>query len=264
MSFFKVNTTRDVVINAVVAIAIFLALVSSFFLFWLPYTTNHGEAIVVPELQGHSVASIAGTLEAKSLRYQIYDSVYRPGSTPMTVLTQYPRSGTTVKSNRKIYITVTAINPPQVKMPNLVDASLLNAQMVLQSYGLKLGTVTKVPHFAENAVLKQMVGGQDIKSGTMISKGSAVDLVVGNGLSNIEVDIPNLVGMESVDAKMLLQSNNLEVGVVLYDDKSREDAGKVVKQKPAFVAGEKIKQGQAVDIWIAGENPGKVVLDEDE
>lgn len=255
---------KGVVLNIVAAVAVFLMLVAGFFYLWLPYTTNHSESIVVPELSGKSVTEIASILHGKDLRYQIYDSVYHPGERPMTVLTQYPKSGNTVKSNRKIYITVTAVNPPQVVMPNLIDASMLNAQMVLQSYGLKVGEITKVPHFAENAVLKQQLKGRDIKQGQMVSKGTAIDLVVGDGVSNVEIELPNLVAMDATEAQAFLKTLNLEVGSIIYDEKSSEEPGKIVKQKPAFVSGQKIKQGQAVDIWISGENPGKVILQDDE
>lgn len=255
---------KGVLLHIAAAFAVLILLLTGFFYLWLPYTTNHSESIVVPELSGKSVTEIESILHVKNLRYQIYDSVYHPGERPMTVLTQYPRSGNTVKSNRKIYITVTAINPPQVVMPNLIDASMLNAQMVLQSYGLKVGNITKVPHFAENAVLKQQVKGRDIKHGQMISKGTAIDLVVGDGVSNVELDLPNLVAMDATEAQASLKTLNLEVGSIIYDEKSSEEPGKIVKQKPAFTAGQKIKQGQAVDIWISGENPGKVILTDEE
>lgn len=234
-------------------------IVFGFFQVYLPSATKHGQEVLVPKFQGKTLAEIEKILAEKKVRVHVSDSVFAPDEKPLTVMSQYPKQGTLVKENRKIYLTVSSIKPPMIKMPKLLDASLQNAQLVLQSYGLKLGNVTKVPHFAENAVLKQAYQGREIKPGDPIGKGSFIDLVVGNGVSDVFVPIPDLMGMNADEAMSLIETLGLDVGSVNYDPNSSQSAGTVIRQKPKFEVGDSIRQGQSVDIWVAGRNRNALI-----
>lgn len=244
---------KKVFLHIGIVVALFTALVFFFFSFYLPWSTNHDQKIKVPELKGLHVDKAQTAIDDEKLRMEISDSVFNPDVPAFSVISQYPKSGGFVKQNRKIYVTISTDRPPLIKMPKLVDASLLNAQMVLQSYGLKLGDVRKVPHFADHVVLKQLHRGVEIGTGANIGKGSVIDLVVGDGQSNEEVDLPNLVGMTKDEAIELLQSKDLGVGSFNYDASSTKPAGSIVKQKPQFEEGKKINKGQTIDIWLAGQ-----------
>jgi beta-lactam-binding protein with PASTA domain len=201
-------------------------------------------------------------LESKDLRYQINDSTYDPKVKPLTVMSQYPKPGSKVKEERKIYLTIRAIKPPQVKMPRLVDASLLNAQMVIQSYGLVLGKIEYSPHYAENAVLKQLVNGVEIAPGTSVSKGTRIDLVVGNGSEDNPIDVPLLLKMPVDEALLVINGLGIEKGSVIYDPNSKEPVGTVIKQKPTPEPGKQIKAGEIIDLWISGPAPATQNIDE--
>src|SRR5207244_4487249 len=96
---------------------------------------------------------------------------------------------------RTIYLTVNAMMPPLVKMPNLVDLTLRQASAKLETYGFKLGTLEYVPDLAKNAVLSQKVKGKKIEPGTLIEKGVTVTLVLGDGLSDNKVSVPRLLNL---------------------------------------------------------------------
>lgn len=244
---------KKVLIHIGIVVALFVTLLFLFFNFYLPWSTNHGQKIAVPDLINKKISKAEELIDDQNLRIEVTDSVFNPELPAFTVISQYPKTGGFVKANRKIYVTVSTNKPPIIKMPKLVDASLLNAQMVLQSYGLKLGNVSKVPHFADNVVLKQLFKGKEIKLGSDIGKGSTIDLIVGDGKSNEQVDMPNLIDMSKEDAIQLLQSNDLGVGSFNYDANSSKPRGTIVKQKPEYEDGGKINKGQTIDIWIAGE-----------
>ncbi|HTF81597.1 MAG TPA: PASTA domain-containing protein [Cytophagales bacterium] len=244
---------KKVLLHIVIVVALFTLLIFFFFNFYLPWSTNHDQKIKVPELKSLKINKAQSLIEEMNLRLEISDSVFNPDVPAFTVISQYPKSGNMVKENRKIYITLSTDKPPLIKMPKLVDASLLNAQMVLQSYGLKLGDVKKVPHFADHVVLKQLYKGVEVKEGSNIGKGSVIDLVVGDGQSNEQVDLPNLIGKTKDEAIELLQSSDLGVGSFNYDPASSKPTGTIVKQKPQFEEGEKINKGQTIDIWISGQ-----------
>lgn len=257
------NSRKEVLAHIGIIIGLFLAIILFFFYVYLPYTTNHGESVTVPDLTGMKIDELEDFLDSKDLRYQINDSTYDPKVKPLTVMSQYPKAGSKVKEDRKIYLTIRAIKPPQVKMPRLVDASLLNAQMVIQSYGLVLGKIEYSPHYAENAVLKQMINGVEVKEGTSVSKGTRIDLLVGNGSGDIVVDIPSLLKMPVDEALLVISGLGVEKGSIIYDKESKEPAGTVIKQKPAPEPGKQIKAGEYIDLWVSGPAPESAVIDEE-
>src|SRR6185437_3921015 len=130
--FLKANSLKHLLIHFLIMAILFVALVLGFFFLYLPVATEHGETITVPKLTGMSAQELEEYLKNKDLRYQINDSSYAAGVKPYTILTQNPLPGSQVKKNRKIYISVASVNPPRVKMPNLVDGSLKSAEMTLK------------------------------------------------------------------------------------------------------------------------------------
>ena len=121
-----------------------------------------------------------------------------------------------MKEGRKIYVTVSMKNPPVIKMPKLTDGSVKNAQMILKSYDLVVGQLKFVPNIQKDAVLRQLVNGKEIAAGAPITKGTRVDLEVGDGLGNQEFPVPNLVNMPADEATTLLVGQGLQVGEIFY------------------------------------------------
>jgi eukaryotic-like serine/threonine-protein kinase len=173
------------------------------------------------------------------------------------VLTQYPPAGAKVKEGRKIYVTITALNAPQIKMPALTGLSQRNAESFLKSYGLLMGQITYRDDLAENIVLEQLYQGKKIEANALIPKGSKIDLVIGNGLGNTELDVPDVLGKTLEEAKALIVGSDLQVGLIQYDPESTEAPGTIIRQNPSAGEGNKIRVGDIVDLWIAGPEPPK-------
>ena len=255
MSFFKSISFSDVLKHILVILVVAFMLLGFFFFVYLPGTTNHGETISVPKINGMTLPEIEDFLGDQNLRYYVSDSSYNQGIKPFVILTQDPAPGAKVKENRKIYISVNMKNPPIIKMPKLIDGSLKNAQMILKSYDLLVGEIKYVPDLAQNAVLKQLVKGKEIKPGDPVAKGSTVDLVVGDGEGNTEFDVPNVVGMPVDEASVLLVGQGLQIGSINYVQEAGKPRDTVVRQRPVAGEGAKIKVGQLVDIWVNGPEP---------
>jgi len=248
--FLKAENKRDVYLHLLIVLLTAAVLVVAFFNLYLPYTTNHGQTITVPNLYGMHRDQLEEFLDERDLEYQIDDSSYHAGMQAYLVYQQYPLAGSKVKQGRKIYVSINSSKPPLVKMPNLLNRSYLNAQRELENNGLLLGETKLVPDLQFNAVLKQQVGGKDIPPGTQISKGTRIDLIIGDGLSNRELDVPDLRGMPLDEAITLLQGSGLQKGSVLPEENSSVPANSVTRQKPE--AGTRIKEGDVVDIWVSG------------
>ncbi|MES2780374.1 MAG: PASTA domain-containing protein, partial [Bacteroidota bacterium] len=143
---------------------------------------------------------------------------------------------------------------PLVNLPNLIDVSLRQAQVMLQSVGLKVGKLIYRPDIAQNVVLEQLYGNHTIAAGTKIPKGSTIDLVLGDGLGQGDVSLPDLTGMTLEEARNLLASSTLNVGSVVYQGVVTDStSAKVYRQTPGFAEGVMVGSGQAIDLFLKQE-----------
>jgi eukaryotic-like serine/threonine-protein kinase len=108
------KTLGGLLIHMFVAGSLILILCVLYFYTWLPSTTNHGETITVPNIEGQPLERVAQFLQEHDLRYEVSDSSYSDDYPPLTVLDQVPVAGSKVKENRKIYISVNRVTPPTV------------------------------------------------------------------------------------------------------------------------------------------------------
>ncbi len=146
---------------------------------WLNSYTQHGESVEVPDFKGKTMAELNGFIEGKDVRYLIIDSIYAPKEKPGVVIRQDPETKTQVKRNRIIYLYVNGLMPPQLAMPKLIDRSERQAILMLESYGFKIGRITQVAGDCNGCVLGQFVKGKAIEAGTLIKKGTVIDLTIG-------------------------------------------------------------------------------------
>ena len=218
---------------------------------WLSSYTLHGESISVPDLRGLKIDKAETFLRDKNLRFAVVDSIFNLDQQPGVILEQDPSPNSKVKENRTIYLSINASLPPKIKMPDLIDVSLRQAEAILQSNGLKTGSLIYKPDLAKNAVLAQLYRGAEIRPGSDISKGSVIDLVLGDGLGNTMVAVPNLVNLTRSEALFVLKASSLTIGSINYDEDVRSpDLAKVYRQNPAFSDSSTIGQGQSVDIYL--------------
>ncbi len=263
MNLFKISSIKDVLIHLAIIIVLTISLLVLFFNVYLPTATNHGETVTVPDLEGIHLDDIDEFLTKRNLRYEVLtDSGFTAEYEPFTILNQHPLPGAKVKENRKIFLTLNAINPPQVKMPDLVDGSVKNAQLVLQGYGLERGNIKYVPDLAQNAVLKQSYDGKEIEAGTFLPKGSKIDLLVGDGLGNTVLEVPDVNGMDLEEAEFIIVGSGLKLGSILFQNPSlsgrdarevvenaaQDERYVVVRQNPS--SEQKARIGVEVDIWL--------------
>lgn len=250
MAKFSTNTKTDVLIHLGIILSAILILFFGFFFVYLPWSTNHGEAIPVPELKGLTLEEAKKALNEADLDYEVSDSQFVAGLPPLSIISNYPKSGAYVKSSRKIFLTVAAVSAPLVKLPNIIGRSSLSAQNQLLSSGLQFGGEEKVPALEENTILKVKLGTRELAPGDEIPKGSKIIFVVGDGYADQKIDVPNVVGMEQDEADILLTGLGLTVGQIISEPSSAP-AGSVIRQRPAAGSENKIRMGAPVDLWVS-------------
>ena len=220
-------------------------------LIFLRFYTRHDKLIELPDLYSMDIYEADSVLKSNSLNYVVMDSVFNLEMPPLSVIDQNPKAGSFVKENRRIYLTIISKKKKEVQLPNLVDLTLRRAISKLKSIGLSAGNLSFVPDMAKNVVLEQSVNGIEVESGTFLTVGSKVDLVIGNGLSDVMVNLPNLNGLTKEDAEILLQMNSINLGLVLYNDNVRDSSTAVIyRQRPTASENKMINLGRNVDIYL--------------
>ncbi len=147
--------------------------------------TRHGREIEMPSYMGQSAEELTQRGRSEGFVFVVSDELYENGAEPGTVLKQNPLPGEKVKHGRKVYLTVAAAEPPTIKMLELRDLSLRQAQIMIESQGLVLDRVIEKPSPYENVVLEVLYKGHSIAQGTPIKQGEKITLVVGKNIGDL-------------------------------------------------------------------------------
>jgi beta-lactam-binding protein with PASTA domain len=254
----KSITHRPLWLNILVGVLLVI-IIFAIFLASLKWLTHHDQSSTVPLVVGKKYADAEKQLDKLGFDVEIEDSVYVDTLPPMSVIRQIPDADEVVKENRTVYLVINRSVPPIVEMPNLVGYSFRNAEMVLKNMDLRIGDTTFKPDFAKNSVLEQVYKGSIITPGTQIRKGSAISLVLGDGVGNREFAVPIIVGMTYGQAKALLESNGLVIGAVVAPGVIDTANAYINKQIPERYDDDRhiqhIRPGQTIDLWLQFEKP---------
>lgn len=214
--------------------------------------TRHGSALTVPDVTGLLYEDAKGRLEDEGLEVVISDSVYTEGKKSGEIAEQNPVAGSEVKSGRMIYLIVQSDRPPEVDMPALIDLSLREANGMLEARGLKLGKVIYRPGLG--AVLQQQFKGYKIPAGTKVRKGMAIDLVVGTGVGNEKVNVPDLKGLTRGQVINALTATGLSLGFEKFEGRITDTLrARVVRQYPAAGPDVTLNTGEPVDVYYSNQ-----------
>lgn len=221
--------------HLLLAVAVVVLLVAAAY-FLLKNVTMHGEEIPVPDFSNLTVVEASELAARKEMRVEVTDSVFVKRMKRGAVYRQNPAPGNKVKKGRRIHLTINAVNPKEITMPDLVGHSMRQAKAELLSRGLVLGQLIYVHDIATNNVLRQLFDGKEVEPGTMIESESVIDLVVGlNAVDEVAV-APYLPGLKYLSAIEAIHDHSLNVGDVVFDEtvKDYEDSLNAVVffQKP--------------------------------
>jgi len=256
---FKTLTGKPLWVNILAGLGLLLLLLL-LFLGSLSLLTRHGKTMKIPSVTGISFAEAKKTLETQGFEVQIQqDSVYNDTLPPLQVVKQFPEADDLVKVNRTVYLTLNRAEAPFINMPNLVSMSFRTAEMILRQYGLKLEDTVFKLDFAKNSVLQQLYKGENIKPGVKIQQGSAITLVLGNGIGGAGFLVPDLTGLNYRQARSWFDSSGVILGSVVIDKDVTDTAGAFVyRQNPEpYNDGRPnpIRSGQSMDIWLSVQKP---------
>lgn len=214
--------------------------------------TLHGENYILPDYSGFIFQDIQSLSTEGEFEYIVVDSIFDPNKEKGSIVLQDPPPFSKVKKGRKIYLTIVAIMPEQVEMPNLENLTLRQAMNILKSVGLKVNFLNYIPDFALNAVRTQKYLGDTIFPGTLIEKGSGIELVLG-GNENIKTHVPFLIGMTQKEANKIINLSSFNVGDEVFLDGKNEIHSRVYKQEPSCILDTSLNLGETINTWYRSD-----------
>ncbi len=188
--------------------------------------------VTLPNVVGETATQAQSTLQALGLTVQ---QTQMPSDQQTgNVLSMNPPAGT--KTIRGSTVTLTVASAQQVTVPALAGQDQVSASNTLSALGLQAQIVPTM----SNSVAAGKVISTNPAAGTMVAKGSAVQLLVSTGPQTVSV--PNVVGQTSQAAIQALTGAGLSVQATC----SSSGTSLVVSQSPT--GGTQVNPGSTVSI----------------
>ena len=257
MRFLRSVLLRSLLLRNLLAMFAVFLLLGWGALYWLDVYTRHDQNVVVPPLRGLSVPETQEELNKLGLEYVIMDSTNYIDSLPKrSVVEQVPSAGWYVKEGRKIYLTINAKDYSDALIPNVFGKTKREAVSHLKNKGFLIGMLEYIPDLGKDILLKLKHKGRQLEVGDTLKKNSEIDLVLGRGLGDARVPVPDLRLLSKKEVKRILQSLSLNVGQVVYDSSlygADTLSLRVYRQYPVHDKNN-LRMGQTVDIWLTADS----------
>jgi eukaryotic-like serine/threonine-protein kinase len=226
----------------------------------MPSYTNYNEGVTVPDVTKLSLNEAEELLTHYGLRFEIHDRRSHTAYPANYVIDQSPSPRQLVKPNRKVYLTVNTETTPMVAVPNVVNLSYRNARLQLENHGLTVGSISYESSRFRSTILRQSIAPEDT-----VARGTAVNLVVSDGLGSRMVEVPNLEGKRLSEAQQLIMRAGLRVGEIRFQPSRDVTPNTVLSYSPT---GPEVNEGESIQLVVSEridareESEAGVVLDD--
>jgi len=202
----------------------------------MPVYTRQNQNKVMMDVINRNLNDAIKLLKSENYRYEVSDTLYTNKFSLGTIIDQYPKPNTRVKSGRTIRLKI-AHPEKSVAIPNLIGQSRRSAELELNQMGLLIDTVYTEynPEYPNGTIAWQYP-----KAGDRRKKGMGIQITVSKGMPPNFFQVPNLIGLSINQAKDLIFKSRLKVGKISY----HQDQDLV----PYTVLDQSIKDGTVLDV----------------
>lgn len=206
----------------------------------------NSDEIEVPTVVNLTEEQAVSQLERRGFRANISRNAESDEYEKGKVMSQDPEASTKAKKGTIVNLVISSGR--EVKVPQLKNMNLSQAEETLKEMGLKLGT-TSTDY--SNSVEKDLVIRQDPSSGSSVQAGTEVNLVISVGKEDTteNVKVGNYIGMAEQDAINAARNNGLRVRNVDYQYSSNTEKGLVMSQ--SIGSGTEVAEDSAIDFVIS-------------
>ena len=202
----------------------------------MPAYTRQNQNRIMVDIKNRNIDDALKILKSENYRYEVSDTLYTNKFQLGTIVDQYPKPNTRVKSGRTVRL---KISQPEksVAIPNLIGQSRRSAELELNQMGLLIDTVYTEynPEYPNGTIAWQYP-----KAGDRRKKGMGIQITVSKGMPPNFFQVPNLIGLSINQAKDLIFKSRLKVGKISY----HQDQDLV----PYTVLDQSIRNGTVLDV----------------
>ncbi len=190
------------------------------------YVSQGPGQVKLPDVTGQAVSAATATLQGLGLSVNVQRTASSQVA-PNTVISQNPPAGTQVNKGSTVTLSVSS-GPGDVRVPDVSGDTQTQAANALGQLGLNVGNTTTQ---ASSSVPQGQVISTNPPAGTLVSRGTTVDLVVSSGVAQVQV--PNVVGQPQGVAQANLAAAGFKVTVLTQPATNPGQVGTVISQNPA-------------------------------
>jgi eukaryotic-like serine/threonine-protein kinase len=205
-----------------------------------------GHTITVPDVRGKELTAAINQIRNSGLDIKVEREEHHPTVPQNYIIGQDPAPGERVKTGRNVMVIV-SLGSEEVAAPPITDKVFRLAQVTLKEAGLELGEVAHV----NSQSPAEMVILQSPAQGTVLQKGSDVDMLVSEGGKGTRYVTPDLTGMTLPQAGDLVRPLG---GKILYSGRGNV----IVTQGPK--AGYQLPANGQIIVALGEPLPPKPVI----
>jgi len=199
--------------------------------------------VSVPNVEGLTQDAASTTITGVKLKVGTITSQTSNTVVAGKVISQEPAGGGSLTEGSAVNLVISS-GPRMVAVPKVDGLTQDAASTAITGAELKVGTVS--PQSSNNVVAGKVIS-QDPASGSSLTAGSLVNLVVSSGPEMMLV--PNLDGLTQDAATTAVTEAKLKVGTITQQASNTVVAGNVVSQDPANESS--LLPGSAVNLVIS-------------
>jgi beta-lactam-binding protein with PASTA domain len=201
------------------------------------------QMVAVPNVEGLTQDAATAALTAAKLKVGTITQQTSNTVATGNVISQDPASRSSMAQDSPVNLVISS-GPQMMTVPNVERLTQDDATTAVTAAKLKVGTVTQQ---ASNTVATSKVISQDPASGSSLTQGSPVNLVISSG-PQMMVAVPNVEGLNQAAATTAITGAKLMVGTVTQQTSNTVATGKVISQDPASGS---TAQGSPVNLVIS-------------
>jgi len=219
----------------------------------LTYIIKSEDTVIVPDLVGKEVVSALELLTDLQLNTKVSGSEYSLQFPKNHVIFQEPEAGSEIKKDRDVRIMISK-GTRNILMPNLITLSGQQARMIMDENGISRGHLSQTYN---PAIAKDQIMAQVPAPGTMITRGTSVDILVSMGTRVAQLKMPDLSGLTLDEAVIRVEKTSLAVGAIQSQFIKQKPRNTVIRQEP--LAGYRVLESSPVNLVI-NRLPGKSTM----
>lgn len=200
--------------------------------------------MIVPDLVGKDVVYALEFLTDLELNTKVKGSEFSDNFPKNHVTFQDPERGAEIKKGRDVRIIISK-GPKRISMPNLVSLSIQQARLILEENDVCQGELSQTHN---DGMQRDHIIAQAPSSGSMIARGTCVDLLVSLGRRPKAYKMPDLNGLSLNEAMLFLENANFMVGEIKSSFDKNKPRNIILNQEP--LPGYRVIAGSTVHLVI--------------